>query len=198
MRQPGANIHMTLNTTSPAANDERCHEPVDIELIYGDTPTVDCSSPCESPDEWHLWQPLTLLISWPYILMDAPWKLWSHTWLSSRYNPSLCKVHCSFEHGGDHFNDILNFNEILHLLELPWQFMEICRNIVILWTTKTQIQGIQMINFNDGSISSDTLTQVIKDDSVSCAIYGEKHNLINLPVCRRVEYIATSWESLSS
>jgi len=48
------------------------------------------------------------------------------------------------------------------------------------------------IRWTDGSISSEQLGHMKKDDPVSCAIYGKEHNLLDLPVWKRFKNIVSN------
>jgi hypothetical protein len=112
-------------------------------------------------------------------------------------DPERIKFLCSMNN--DAFEAIVSYNEIVHFLEKDdaednvWKFQRITSHEAPLKRGHHSWRGSSynvMVEWEDGSVTTEPLTIIAADDPVSCAIYAKEKGLLDHEGWKRFKPIA--------
>jgi hypothetical protein len=112
-------------------------------------------------------------------------------------DPDRIKFLCSVN--DDTFEEVMAYNDIVNFIEKDeedgtvWKFKRITAHEGPITRRHPNWKGSEynvMVEWEDGSITTEPLGILAADDPVSCAIYAKKHDLLALPGWKRFKGIA--------
>jgi hypothetical protein len=111
-------------------------------------------------------------------------------------DPDRIKFLCSVN--DDTFEEVMAYNDIVNFIEknkkdaTVWKFKRITAHEGPITRRHPNWKGSQynvMVEWEDGSITTEPLGILAADDPISCAIYAKQHDLLELPGWKRFKGI---------
>ena len=111
-------------------------------------------------------------------------------------DPRYIKFRCTVNNG--EFEDIVTYIDIINHIERKededtgWKFSSITDHQGPLSKGDKDYKGSRfnvLVNWDSGESTYEPLDLIGKDDPITCALYGKKHNLLNLPGWKRFKRI---------